>query len=170
MRIQNITYALCMAATANAVRLQTATQENSVDEVYDQLHDIDGKLNIVCAFLGQNCSIAFEEMARDIIRWNQPTGLAQVETSTENVWDWVQSIGETVTEKYLDFTGENEPYVTAALMGIIALNPMLAGPGIAAAIVAGTLNLDDYDITDEAKEEIMTMTNTITGSINNDSS
>ena len=55
-------------------------------------------------------------------------------------------------------------------MGIIALNPMLAGPGIAAAIVAGTLNLDDYDITDEAKEEIMTMTNTITGSINNDSS
>ena len=109
-------------------------------------------------------------MARDIIGWHQPTGLAQVETSTENVWDWVQSIGETVTEKYLDFTGENEPYVTAALMGIIALNPMLAGPGIAAAIVAGTLTLDDYDITEEAKEEIMAMTNTITSNIRNDSS
>ena len=109
-------------------------------------------------------------MARDIIGWHQPTGLAQVETSTENVWDWVQSFGETVTEKYLDFTGENEPYVTAALMGIIALNPMLAGPGIAAAIVAGTLTLDDYDITEEAKEEIMAMTNNIASNIRNDSS
>ena len=55
-------------------------------------------------------------------------------------------------------------------MGIIALNPMLAGPGIAAAILAGTLNLDDYDITDEAKEEIMTMTNTIASNNSNNGS
>jgi len=82
MRIQNITYALCMAATANAVRLQTATQDandnQSLDEVYDRLHDFDGKLNIICAFLGENCSIDFEEMARDIVGWHQPTQLAQV--------------------------------------------------------------------------------------------
>jgi len=32
------------------------------------------------------------------------------------------------------------------------------------------LNLDDYDITDEAKEEIMEITNTIANSISNDSS
>ena len=60
--------------------------------------------------------------------------------------------------------------MTAALMGIIALNPMLAGPGIAAAILAGTLNLDDYDITDEAKEETMTMTNTIASNNSNNGS
>jgi len=57
MRIQNITYALCMAATANAVRLQTATQNNpledmNLDEVYDRLHKVDRTLNIICAFLG----------------------------------------------------------------------------------------------------------------------
>ena len=87
MRIQNITYALCMAATANAVRLQTATQDandnQSLDEVYERLHDFDGKLNMICAFLGENCSIDIEEMARDIVGWHQPTQLAQVQTSTE---------------------------------------------------------------------------------------
>jgi hypothetical protein len=71
MRIQNITYALCMAATANAVRLQTATQNNpldnmNLDEVYDRLHKVDRTLNIICAFLGESCSIDTEEMARDI--------------------------------------------------------------------------------------------------------
>jgi len=44
---------------------------------------------------------------------------------------------------------------------------MLAAPGVTAAVRSGELNLDDYDITDEAKEEIKEMTNTIASNVNN---
>ena len=59
-----------MAATANAVRLQTATQNNpledlNLDEVYERLNKVDRTLNIVCAFLGESCSIDTEEIMRD---------------------------------------------------------------------------------------------------------
>jgi len=49
-------------------------------------------------------------------------------------------------------------------------NPILAVPGVTAAIRSGELNLDDYDITDEAKEEILGMTNTIANNVNNGNS
>ena len=44
MRIQNITYALCMAATANAVRLESTTQleaENFGDWLREHFHRIE---------------------------------------------------------------------------------------------------------------------------------
>jgi len=49
-------------------------------------------------------------------------------------------------------------------------NPMLAAPGVTAAVRSGELNLDDYDITEEAKEEIREMTNTIASNVNNNNS
>jgi len=74
MRTQNFTYALCMAAAANAVRLQTATKvstdNHAIEEIKDALHDVDGKLNMLCMFLGQDCSFSMEGMAEDIIGWN----------------------------------------------------------------------------------------------------
>ena len=56
------------------------------------------------------------------------------------------------------------------LLALIQENPMLAAPGVTAAIRSGELNLDDYDITDEAKEEILEMTNTIASNVNNNNS
>ena len=47
---------------------------------------------------------------------------------------------------------------------------MLAAPGVTAAVMSGELNLDDYDITEEAKEEILGMTNTIASNVNNNNS
>jgi len=47
---------------------------------------------------------------------------------------------------------------------------MLAAPGVTAAVMGGELNLDDYDITEEAKEEILGMTNTIASNVNNNNS
>ena len=47
---------------------------------------------------------------------------------------------------------------------------MLAAPGVTAAVRSGELNLDDYDITEEAKEEIQAMTNTIASNVNNSNS
>ena len=47
---------------------------------------------------------------------------------------------------------------------------MLAAPGVTAAVRSGELNLDDYDITEEAKEEIKEMTNIIASNVNNDNS
>ena len=68
MRIQNITYALCMAATANAVRLQSTTQleaENFGD------------------WLEEHFKIEID-----------PYGLAQVESTTQleagNFGDWLR--------------------------------------------------------------------------------
>ena len=53
---------------------------------------------------------------------------------------------------------------------LIQENPMLAAPGVTAAVMGGELNLDDYDITEEAKEEILGMTNTIASNVNNNNS
>jgi len=47
---------------------------------------------------------------------------------------------------------------------------MLAAPGVTAAVMSGELNLDDYDITEEAKEEILGMANTIASNVNNNNS
>jgi len=47
---------------------------------------------------------------------------------------------------------------------------MLAAPGVTAAVMGGELNLDDYDITEEAKEEILGMANTIASNVNNNNS
>ena len=58
----------------------------------------------------------------------------------------------------------------ACLLLLIQENPMLAAPGVTAAVRSGELNLDDYDITVEAKEEILGMTNTIANNVNNDNS
>jgi len=55
----------------------------------------------------------------------------------------------------------------ACLLLLLQENPMLAAPGVTAAVRSGELNLDDYDITDEAKEEIKEMTNTIASNVNN---
>ena len=85
MRTQNFTYALCMAAAANAVRLQTATKvstDNRIDEIKDVLHEVDGKLNTLCMWLGQGCTFSMEGMAEDIFGRNN-LNLAQVQTSTE---------------------------------------------------------------------------------------
>ena len=85
MRTQNFTYALCMAAAANAVRLQTATKvstDNRIDEIKDALHEVDGKLNTLCMWLGQGCTFSMEGMYGDIYGWNN-LNLAQVQTSTE---------------------------------------------------------------------------------------
>ena len=73
MRTQNFTYALCMAAAANAVRLQTATKvstDNRIDEIKDALHEVDGKLNTLCMWLGQGCTFSMEGMYGDIYGWN----------------------------------------------------------------------------------------------------
>ena len=85
MRTQNITYALCMAAAANAVRLQTASKvstDNRIEEIKDALHEVDGKLNTLCMWLGQGCTFSMEGMYGDIYGWNN-LNLAQVQTSTE---------------------------------------------------------------------------------------
>ena len=56
-----------MAAAANAVRLQTAskvsTDNQTNEEILDALHDVDGKLNMLCMFLGQDCSFSTEGIA-----------------------------------------------------------------------------------------------------------
>ena len=73
MRTQNITYALCMAAAANAVRLQTASKvstDNRIEEIKDALHEVDGKLNTLCMWLGQGCTFSMEGMAEDIFGRN----------------------------------------------------------------------------------------------------
>ena len=58
----------------------------------------------------------------------------------------------------------------ACLLLLLQENPMLAAPGVTAAVISGELNLDDYDITEEAKEEIQAMTNTIASNVNNNNS
>lgn len=58
----------------------------------------------------------------------------------------------------------------ACLLLLLQENPMLAAPGVTAAVRSGELNLDDYDITEEAKEEIQAMTNTIASNVNNNNS
>jgi len=62
-----------MAAAANAVRLQTATKvstDNRIDEIKDALHEVDGKLNTLCMWLGQGCTFSMEGMYGDIYGWN----------------------------------------------------------------------------------------------------
>ena len=58
----------------------------------------------------------------------------------------------------------------ACLLLLLQEKPMLAAPGVTAAVRSGELNLDDYDITEEAKEEIQAMTNTIASNVNNNNS
>ena len=45
-------------------------------------------------------------------------------------------------------------YACPALLLLVQENPQLAIPGVVSAVNNGDLNLDDYDIPTEAKEEI----------------
>ena len=42
----------------------------------------------------------------------------------------------------------------ALLLPVIQQTPMVALPGVALAVNSGDISLDDYDITNEAKEQI----------------
>jgi len=45
-------------------------------------------------------------------------------------------------------------YACPALLILVAENPQLAVPGVVAAVNSGDLNLDDYDIPTEAKDQL----------------
>jgi len=47
------------------------------------------------------------------------------------------------------------------LINFIQENPTLAVPGVVAAVNSGDLNLDDYDIPSDAKEEIKRLADSI---------
>jgi len=49
----------------------------------------------------------------------------------------------------------------SGLINLIQENPTLAVPGVVAAVNSGDLNLDDYDIPSDAKEEIKRLADSI---------
>jgi len=49
----------------------------------------------------------------------------------------------------------------SGLINMIQENPTLAVPGVVAAVNSGDLNLDDYDIPSDAKEEIKRLADSI---------
>ena len=55
----------------------------------------------------------------------------------------------------------------AGLVNLIQENPTLAVPGVVAAFNSGDLNLDDYDISTDAKEDIMGLANSIASKVDN---
>ena len=55
----------------------------------------------------------------------------------------------------------------SGLINLIQENPTLAVPGVVAAVNSGDLNLDDYDIPADAKEEIMGLANSIASKVEN---
>ena len=55
--------------------------------------------------------------------------------------------------------------VCEALLLIATPNPELAIPGVVAGINDGNLDLDDYDITDDAKEKITGLVDSMADSI-----
>jgi len=74
------------------------------------------------------------------------TQLAQVEA--QGFWHWLSmGVGAGLAEACVEGLCE-------ALLLIATPNPGLAIPGVVAGVNDGVLDLDDYDITDEAKEQI----------------
>ena len=56
------------------------------------------------------------------------------------------------------------------LLPIIQQTPIVALPGVVAAVNGGYISLDDYDITNEAKEQIQGIADSVADNISDDSS
>ena len=53
---------------------------------------------------------------------------------------------------------------------VIVQNPQIALPGVVAAVNRGDINLDDYDISNEAREQIQGLADSIASNFSDDSS
>ena len=56
------------------------------------------------------------------------------------------------------------------LLPIIQQTPIVALPGVVAAVNGGYISLEDYDITNEAKEQIQGIADSVANNISDDSS